>query len=94
MIVDPARLLRALALRVEGVSSNVYGVSGGREPHTVTTDDVPWQCDCPDSVYRPNIRCKHLVAVYFARQLASPVRRVLRQVVLVEPEGGQYGTQG
>ena len=94
MIVDPARLLRALTLEVGASHADTYRVTGGREPHTVTTNDVPWQCDCSDSVYRPSIRCKHLVAVYFARQLATPVRRALRQVVLVEPEGGQYGTQG
>ena len=43
--------------------------------------DLPWRCDCPDSAYRPGIRCKHVVAVYFARQLAAPVRRALQTAV-------------
>ncbi len=79
--VDPGRLLRALDLEVETLGPYTYRIAGGREPHTVTTDRVPWRCDCPDSAYRPGIRCKHVVAVYFARQLAAPVRRALRQAV-------------
>ena len=79
--VDPGRLLRALALEVETLGPDTYRVTGGREPHTVTTDNVPWRCDCSDSAYRPSIRCKHVVAVYFARQLTAPVRRALRQAV-------------
>ena len=81
MIVDPARLRRALTLEVGASDADTYRVSGGREPHMVTTDNVPWQCDCSDSVYRPNIRCKHTVAVYLARQLAAPVRRALQRAM-------------
>ena len=77
--VDPGRLLRAL--EVEGVGPDTYRVTGEREPRTVATHNVPWRCDCPDSAYRPGIRCKHVVAVYFARQLAAPVRRALRKAV-------------
>ena len=80
-VVDPGRLLRALDLEVETLGSALYRVTGGGEPHTVTTDNVPWRCDCPDGTYRPGIRCKHVVAVYFARQLAAPVRRAPRQSV-------------
>ena len=69
--VDPGRLLRALALEVETLGPDTYRVTGGRERHTVTTDNVPWRCDCPDGAYRPSIRCKHVVAVQFA----TPVRR-------------------
>ncbi len=71
--VDPGRLLRAP--EVEDVGPDTYRVTGGGERHTVTTDNVPWRCDCPDGAYRPSIRCKHVVAVHFARQFAAPVRR-------------------
>ncbi len=87
MIVDPARLLRALTLEVGASDNNTYRVIGGREPHMVTTGNVPWQCDCADSAYRPSIRCKHTVAVYLARQLATPVRRALRQAVRQNSKG-------
>ena len=72
-VVDPARLVRALDLEVETLGPDTYRATGGREPHTVTTDNVPWRCDCPDGAYRPGIRCKHVVAVYFAQQLAGQV---------------------
>ena len=77
-VVDPSRLLRALGLKVETLGPDTYRVTGGREPHTVTTDKVPWRCDCADAAYRPGTRCKHVVAVYFARQLAAPVHQALR----------------
>ena len=80
--VDPARLLRALGLNVERVGPALYHVTGGRDPHTVRVrDGESWTCDCVDALYHPAARCKHLIAVYLARQLAVPVRRALRQVV-------------
>ena len=77
-IVDPGRLLRALALEVENVGSNTYEITGGQQPHTVQTDNVPWVCDCADAVYRPGMCCKHVAATYLTRQLAAPVRHALR----------------
>ena len=77
--VDPSRLLRALGLEVEGLASDRYQVTGGREPHAVRIrDGESWACDCEDALYHPAVRCKHMIATYLARQLAAPVRRALR----------------
>ncbi len=86
-IVDPARLLRALTLEVSASDTDTYQVTGGSSPHIVQAGTVPWVCDCADSAYRPSMRCKHVVAVYFARQLAAPVRRALRTTLGDTPVG-------
>lgn len=64
--LDPARVLRGQ-----------YRVTGGRVPHIVRADGDRWVCDCADAAFRPGGRCKHVVAVYLARQLAAPVRAVV-----------------
>lgn len=80
-VLDPGRTRRALSLRVEPLIDGEYVVSGGREPHTVTTSTRPWACDCRDATYRPDVRCKHTTAVYFDRQLAGTVRDALRSAL-------------
>lgn len=61
--VDPARLERSLALRVERVGVGRYRVSGGEEPHWVDlyTRRLP-RCDCGDHLWRERV-CKHILAV-------------------------------
>ena len=80
-LLDPGRTRKALRLNVEPLTDDAYVVTGGREPHTVTTAEVPWACDCRDATYRPDVRCKHTTAVYFDRQLAGAVRDALRSAL-------------
>jgi hypothetical protein len=62
--VDGGRMERARTLQVELLSPGRYRVTGGRKPHIVQVQDGgPWQCDCPDSAFRPSTRCKHMLAV-------------------------------
>ena len=78
--LDPGRTRKALRLNVEPLTDGEYVVSGGREPHTVTTSEVPWSCDCADARYHSG-PCKHTTAVYFVRQLDHRVRDALRSAV-------------
>ena len=80
MAVDPSRTVRALSLDVQPLGDGAYIVSGGAEPHQVTTSEEPWRCDCMDAQYGRGA-CKHAVAVYFARRLAPAVRDALRAAV-------------
>lgn len=79
--LDPARVLRALGLEAEPLGGGQYRVTGGRVPHIVRADGDRWVCGCADAAFRPGGRCKHVVAVYLARQLAEPVRAALREAV-------------
>jgi hypothetical protein len=74
--IDPGRLARALDLAAGVVPEpqGVYRVSD----HVVDTSRQPWNCNCPDAVFRPGVRCKHVLAVYLHRQLAGPVLEGLR----------------
>lgn len=84
-VIDRCRLSRALGLEVRRLDRNAFRVRGGAAPHVVhVRPGSAWACDCPDAAYRPGGRCKHVVAVYLHRQLASPVRQALRVAV----EGG------
>ena len=76
--LDPARTRRALSLNVTPLADGRYRVAGGQAPHSVTTAEVPWECDCADARYGSAGRCKHVVAVYFDRQLDSRVRDALQ----------------
>ena len=60
--VDPARLERCLALRVQPVGRGRYRVSGGREAHYVDLFHAQHpRCDCGDHLWRERI-CKHILA--------------------------------
>ena len=89
MQCDPARVRRALSLHVEQLGDGVFRVSGGREPHSVTTSELPWECDCRDAAYRHDVRCKHTTAVYLAQRLHPSVRDALRRATEPEKENIQ-----
>lgn len=74
--VDPARLERALGLRVRRVGEGRYRVWGGSEPHWVDlyTRRMP-RCDCGDHLWRERV-CKHLLAV----MLREGDERVIRAI--------------
>jgi helicase len=59
--IDPYRLRRSLELKVQRLNRHEFRVTGGLEPHHVTTGTASWQCDCMDH-QRGNV-CKHLLAV-------------------------------
>lgn len=75
--VDPGRVRRALALDVDELEDGSFVVRGGSIPHHVRGTE----CDCPDSVYRPDRVCKHRLSVYLARQLDERVRQALREAI-------------
>lgn len=75
--VDPGRVRRALVLDVQELEDGTFVVHGGGEPHHVRGRE----CDCPDSLYRPDRVCKHRLSVYLARQLDERVRAALREAV-------------
>ena len=81
MSVDPGRTRKALRLHVEPFDDIEYIVTGGRQPHRVDTSEIPWTCDCMDAAFRPDARCKHMLATYLVRQLAPAVRAALRSAV-------------
>ena len=80
-MIEPGRVRRSLSLHVEKLTDREYVVTGGREPHTVDTSQIPWRCDCRDAAFRPDARCKHMLATYLVRQLAPAVRDALRSAV-------------
>jgi helicase len=59
--IDPYRLRRASGLTVTELGAFEYKVTGGLDPHLVTTKRNQTQCDCPDWG-KGNI-CKHVLAV-------------------------------
>ncbi len=66
--IDSNRLRRALFLDVAPHAEGRWTVTGGAEPHLVTrarTGSV--RCDCLDALYRPQVRCKHNLAVALSR---------------------------
>ena len=81
MTLEPARTRRALSLMVEPRAGGEYIVSGGAGPHTVITSELPWTCDCRDSAFRPDVRCKHILGTYLHRQLAPAMRAALRSAL-------------
>lgn len=72
--IDPYRLRRSLDLKVQRLNRNEYRITGGLEPHQVTTATSPWQCDCMD--YQRGNECKHLLAVRNFRRDEPVVRLV------------------
>ena len=64
MAIDPSRVRRSLELDVQPLGDGAYIVSGGAEPHHVTTSEKPWRCDCMDAAYRRDVRCKHVLSAY------------------------------
>lgn len=76
--LDPGRTRRALLVNVEALHDDEYRVTGGREPHTVTTSGVPWTCDCRGAAYRHDVRCKHVLITYLAQRLHPSVRVALQ----------------
>jgi len=75
--VDPGRTRRALGLTVEELEDGGYLVTGGSAPHVVRGR----RCDCTDSVYHPEVPCKHRTAVYLHERLDARVRAALREAV-------------
>ena len=74
LMLDPARVQRALALDVEPIVDG-YLVTGGAEPHVVRGRE----CDCLDARFHRG-PCKHRVATYLHRQLDERVRDALRSL--------------
>lgn len=101
MTIDPARVLRALALHVESLDDGSYLVTGGAEPHVVTGS----LCDCADAFFN-RAPCKHVVACHIHRRLDPRVVEALRAIgrALEEleipsakermKEGGRVGGKG
>jgi helicase len=58
--LDPYRLRRSLALRVESLDATSFQISGGLDPHIVTARGSAWICDCADHA-KGNV-CKHVLA--------------------------------
>lgn len=85
LTLDVGRTRRALRLHVEHVGDGRHRVTGGTAEHVVDTSEIPWTCDCMDAAFRPDARCKHMLATYFVRQLAPAVRVALRSAVTVAP---------
>jgi hypothetical protein len=77
--IDPERLRRAIWLDVERVRHGEYLVNG----HTVTGTDA-LTCDCADSGMRPDVLCKHRLAVLLHRG-APEVLALLRELVPMQP---------
>jgi len=71
--VEPYRLRRALELTVQSAGAGRFLVSGGLEPHWVTTGASGLQCDCVDA--SKGNRCKHALATQL--QLGEPLLRRL-----------------
>jgi hypothetical protein len=73
--LDPARVVRALALDVQPLGAGAWRVSGGSEPHVVRGS----RCTCADALYRRSV-CKHVLAIHLHR-LDGRVRDALREAV-------------
>jgi hypothetical protein len=78
--VPAIRVARALALTVQPLGRCSYRVTGGRSPHLVRIVGPAWSCDCFFASFR-SPPCKHVLAVYLARQLGQPVLEALRSAV-------------
>jgi len=86
--IDPSRLVRALHLAVEPLGAGRFRVTGGRPSHVVLARPrLRWECDCLDSTMRPATRCKHVIGVYLACQLARPIQTALRDALCVRVLG-------
>ena len=87
MKIERGRLLRALQLEVTPGGPGCYRVSGGAAEHLVRRiAPRKWRCDCPDSLFRISGKCKHVLAVYFARRLDPGVLAALRSAMFADRE--------
>jgi len=82
-VVDPGRLVRALALSVERLEPGVFRVTGGAEPHRVVARSTRWDCDCADRLVHPDVFCKHELAAKLYVHLERPILVALREAVTV-----------
>ena len=60
-LIDPYRLRRSLELQAEVITSEIYRVTGGLEPHIVNFSSSIIKCDCAD--FSKGHECKHIFAV-------------------------------
>ena len=60
--IDPYRLRRARSLSVIRAGNSDFMVTGGTDPHYVTSEQTNFRCDCLD--YAKGHRCKHILAVH------------------------------
>ncbi len=82
-MIDAGRLRRAIYLEVLVVGNGTWEVVGGRQGHRVEKREGRLQCDCQDSLARPGVHCKHVIAIHLAR-LPQEVRAGLRELVPAE----------
>lgn len=81
--IDPGRLQRASALKVEG-GPRSWWVSGGAEEHCVQGD----VCDCADfSQHAPDWWCKHRLAVRLANKEPALTALAKQLTLLKRPQG-------
>ena len=80
--IEPARLRRAIFLRVERQDHETWRVTGGETPHRVARAADGLSCDCTDAQYGGN-PCKHRLAVHLSR-LNAHVLDALRLIVVPE----------
>ncbi|MEO1390272.1 MAG: DEAD/DEAH box helicase [Cyanobacteria bacterium J06634_6] len=64
--IEPYRLRRAMALKVQGQDGGVYRITGGLDPHRVRMRQGQFGCDCQD--FAKGHLCKHVLAVRLFRR--------------------------
>ena len=62
LVIDAARLQRAVWLEVQAVAPGWYLVRGGKDDHVVDVDGGYIRCECLDARWRGD-NCKHCLAV-------------------------------
>jgi hypothetical protein len=84
--IDPARLVRALALTVRRTERGRFAVGGGGEVHYVDLIDPHCdRCDCWDHAWRQTV-CQHLLACLLREGDERVVRAVARFVRTITSE--------
>jgi hypothetical protein len=84
--IDPARLVRALALTVRRTERGRFAVTGGGEVHYVDlTDPQCERCDCGDHAWHQAV-CQHLLACLLREGDERIVRAVERLVRMITSE--------
>lgn len=63
--IDPYRLRRALDLKVNPQALHSFIVTGGLEPHLVSSQNDQLYCDCPD--FHNGNQCKHCLAILLSK---------------------------
>lgn len=80
--IETGRLVSSLDVEVARRADGRFAVYGGSgRVYTVNLDEpVRPMCNCPDSIYRHNTRCKHVLAVMRETgdaDLVAPLRAIM-----------------